>query len=89
VIRCGSKERARAFDPVISCGQRQLFLAIEVVKEASFGQAGELADVLNARGGVSFGADYVQGRVEDPGLRFVSYFRRSHANQPIGMNHTH
>jgi hypothetical protein len=77
VIRCGGKERTRAFAPVAGCGQRQLFLAIEVVEEASLGQAGGFADVLDARGGISFGADYVQGRVEDPGLRFVSYFRRS------------
>jgi hypothetical protein len=78
VIGRGGKERGAAFDPVVGGGQRQLFLAIEVVEEASFGQAGGFADVLNARGGISLSADYVEGRVEDPGLRFVSYFGRGH-----------
>jgi hypothetical protein len=49
------------------------------VKEASLGKAGGFADVLDARGGISFGADDVQGRVEDPALRFVSCFRRRHS----------
>jgi len=89
--RRGGKERIRDFDPVVGCGQRQRFLAIEVVEEASLGQAGGFADVLDARGGISLGADYVHGRVENLDLRFMSYFRRGHciptswyANIPTG-----
>ena len=51
-------------------GQRQVFFAREVMKEAALGEAGSLADVLNARGGIPLGANDIEGGIEDscPGI---------------------
>ena len=61
-------------DPIVGGGQGQVFLAVEVVEEAAFGEPGSFADILNARGGVALGADDVESRIEEPGLRFVPCF---------------
>jgi hypothetical protein len=47
------------------CGERQIFLALEVVKEAAFGEAGFVADILDPGRGVSLRAHHLEGRVED------------------------
>jgi len=74
----GGEELAGDFGPVVGGGEGQGFFAVEMVEEAAFGEAGGLADVFNARGGVAFGADDVEGRIKDFGLGFVSCFGRDH-----------
>ena len=74
MIGRGGEKAACDFAPVFGRRQGQRFLAVEMMEEAALGQAGCLADILNARGRVAFGTDHVQRRVEEPGLRFVSGF---------------
>jgi hypothetical protein len=77
VIGRGRKQRIRAFAPVVGRSQGKLFLAVEV-EETALREAGGFTNVLDAGGGLSLGADDVQGRIEQFGLRFVPYFSRGH-----------
>jgi hypothetical protein len=43
--------------PVRGCGQRQVFLAFEVVEETSLCETGISANVLDPRGRVALGTD--------------------------------
>jgi hypothetical protein len=56
---------------VLGGGERELFLACEMMEEAALGQPGGRADVVDGRGGVALGADHMQRRVQQPGLRRV------------------
>ena len=51
--------------------QRQVFLALEVMEEASLGQSGFGADVLDPGRAIALGAHDLEGRVEKLGLGFV------------------
>ncbi len=64
LIGSGCEEAAGDAVPVVGGGERELFLALEVMEEAAFGEAGGLADVLDACCRVAFGADDVEGGVE-------------------------
>ena len=46
-------------------GEREVFLAVEVVEEAALGESGGFADVFDAGGGVALGADHVESGVEE------------------------
>ena len=59
-------------------GQRQLFLAVEVVEEAALGELGGLADVLDASRRIALCADDMQRRVEEPDLGAVLCFGGGH-----------
>jgi hypothetical protein len=67
-------------------GQRQVFLAVEVMKEAAFGEAGGGADVVDARRSVAFGANDAYRRVDKlcPGV----VLGLGDVYLPVGTEHT-
>lgn len=67
----GGKEAAGDGAPVLGGFEGEVFLAFEVMEEAALGETGGFADVFDACGGVTFGADDVKGGVEKLGFRVV------------------
>ena len=61
----GSEKSFGALSPVVGGFQRQRFLTLEVMEETALGEPGSFADVLDSCGGITFGADDVQGRIEE------------------------
>jgi len=57
--------------PPLDGGERQVFLAVEVMKEAAFGEAGGGANVVDARRRIAFGADNAYRRVDKLDLGLV------------------
>jgi hypothetical protein len=51
--------------------QRQIVLAFEVMEKAALGDARLTANIVDRRGCVAFGADRIQRRVQEFGLRFM------------------
>jgi hypothetical protein len=47
------------------------------MQEPALGEPGSFADVLDERGGIAFGRDYMQGRIEELSLRYAPLFRPS------------
>ena len=56
---------------MLSGRECEFFFTAEVMKEAAFREASSLAEIFDTGSGIAFGADYVEGSVQDPGLRFV------------------
>jgi hypothetical protein len=78
-LPCGLPQSLQSFSnrlrPPSVQGER--FLAVEVMQEPALGEPGSFADVLDERGGIAFGRDYMQGRIEELSLRYAPLFRPS------------
>jgi hypothetical protein len=46
--------------------ESEIILGLEVVEEAALSDAGFAADVVNGSGGVAFGANDMEGSIEQP-----------------------
>ena len=66
-----------AIAEMLGGGDRQLFFALEVVKETALGEPCGFANVFNAGCRVSLGADHVKGGIQDSGFRFDFDFKQS------------
>ena len=51
----------------------KFFLTAEVMKKAALRETGSQADILNPGSGITLGANDVQSRVQEPGLRFMLF----------------
>ena len=71
LVRRRRKHRVSHGREMRRCGKRQVFLALEVMEEAAFGEFGGLTNVFDARCRVALGADDVERGVEEPHLGFV------------------
>jgi hypothetical protein len=72
-VRCGGEEASGDGAPMLSGREGEFFFTAEVMKETAFREASSVADIFDTGSGVAFGADDVEGCVQDPGLRFVLY----------------
>src|ERR1039457_1104177 len=66
VVGRGGEESSGALFPVVDGGESEIILGLEVVEEAALGDAGFAADVVDGGGGVAFGANDVEGSMEQP-----------------------
>ncbi len=73
LVRRIGEQRAGAVVPVLRRGQRQVFLALEVVEEAALGQAGGGAQVVDRGRAVALAADRRQRGVEPTGAGVGKY----------------
>ena len=71
VIRGGGEEAFGHGAPVGDGGEGEVVFGFEVVEEAALGDSGFAADVVNGSGGVAFGANDMEGSVEQPKARLV------------------
>ena len=46
---------------LLDCGDAELFLAFEVMKEAALGETGRLANIVDGGGGIALGANDIGG----------------------------
>ncbi len=67
----GGEEASGDGVPMLSGREREFLFAAEVMKEAAFGEAGSRAEIFDTGSGIAFGADDVEGGVQDLGLGFV------------------
>jgi len=67
-IRCRREESICAFSPIFGGLQCQLFLTVEMIEEAPFGEPVSFADILDSRGGVALTPEDMQSRIEEPGF---------------------
>jgi hypothetical protein len=65
VVGGGGEEVSGGEAPVLGCLEGEVFFAFEVMEEAAFGEFGGFADVFDARCGVAFGSDDLEGGVEE------------------------
>jgi hypothetical protein len=70
-VGCGGEEAPGDGAPMLGGRERQFFFTAEVMEEAAFGEASSLAEIFDTGSGIAFGADDVEGGVQDLGLRFV------------------
>ena len=64
-VRGGGEEASCDEAPVVGCLEGEVFFAFEVMEEAAFGEFGGFTDVFDACCGVAFGADDLEGGVEE------------------------
>src|SRR4029077_5448570 len=75
MIGRGCEFPARTRVPMRYSRKRQILLALEMVEEASLGQAGFGADILYPGGGGALGADHHERRLQEFCLRFMMRLR--------------
>jgi hypothetical protein len=66
VVGRGGEESSGALFPVVDGSESEIILGLEVVEEAALSDAGFAADVVNGSGGVAFGANDMEGSIEQP-----------------------
>ena len=71
VVGGGGEEASGDEAPVLGGLEGEVFFAFEVMEEAAFGEFGGFADVFDTCGGVAFGADDLEGCVEELCFRVV------------------
>jgi len=65
VIGCGGEEALGHGFPMRNCGEGEVILALEVVKEAALGDAGLKADIVDGGRSIPFGTDGLESCVEE------------------------
>ncbi len=87
-VRRAAKQRRRHRAEALDGGNPKVFLAVEMMKEAAFGDARRGADVVDRAAGIALGPDNIAGRIEQLGAGLRGCLRSIHfdTNQLVSID---